>query len=130
MVAFRPNKTNEHQQTKTNTRHDDYDVDLHVFLWEDQHDPVEKPPVKKEAETTLVTTEATQQKKHTTHNLYIFIRCHFGPLLFALVFAPYIYPAILHRCSHLTGFHSGSLLCRVLLAIHIVANGDVLRHLR
>ena len=60
-----------------------------------------KKPAKKEAETTLVTTEATQQKKHTTHNLYIFIRCHFGPSLFALVFAPYICPTIQHRCSHL-----------------------------
>ena len=38
MVAFRPNKTNEHQQTKTKARHDDYDVDLHVFLWEDPHE--------------------------------------------------------------------------------------------
>ena len=52
-----------------------------LFKWE---------PVKKETETTLFRTEATQQKEHTTHNLYIFIRCHFGPLLFALVFAPYI----------------------------------------
>ena len=43
---------------------------------------------KEETETTLFRTEATQQKEHTTHNLYIFIRCHFGPLLFALVFAP------------------------------------------
>jgi len=103
----------------------------------------EKKPVKK-TERTLFTTEATQQKEHTTHNLYIcirchfrrailpmreyncrvrtpkaakteatkqkqhttqnFIRCHFGPLLFALAFAPYIYPAILHRCSHLAFF--------------------------
>ena len=50
---------------------------------------------------TLFTTEATQQKEHTTHNFYISIRCHFGPLMFALVFAPYINPTTLHRCSHL-----------------------------
>ena len=57
--------------------------DLNDILWR-------KKPVKKETETTFFTTEATQQKEHTTHNFYIFIRCHFGPLLFALVFAPYI----------------------------------------
>ena len=32
-------------------------------------------------ETTLYRTEVTQQKQDTTHNSYIFIRCHFGPLL-------------------------------------------------
>ena len=39
---------------------------------------VEKKASEKETETTLFTTEATQQKEHTTHNLYICIRCHFG----------------------------------------------------
>ena len=66
-----------------------------VDLWGKQNSK------KKETETTLFRTEATQQKEHTTHNLYIFIRCYFGPLLFALVFAPYICPTIQHRCSHL-----------------------------
>ena len=37
--------------------------------------------MKKETETTLFTTEATQQNEHTTHNLYVSIRCHFGKLL-------------------------------------------------
>ena len=55
--------------------------------------------MKKETETTLFTTEATQQKEHTTHNLYIFIRCHFGPLLLALVFAPCRFPLQLAALS-------------------------------
>ena len=41
----------------------------------------EKKASEQKTERTLFTTEATQQKEHTTHNLYIFIRCHFGPLL-------------------------------------------------
>ena len=66
-----------------------------LFKWE---------PVKKETETTLFRTEATQQKEHATHNLYIFIRCHFGQLL---VFASCIGVRTLHvtiaaRC--LVGF--------------------------
>ena len=87
MVACRPNKTNEHQTRNTKTRNGDYDVDLHVFLWEDPHEDIlwRKKPAKKETETTLFTTEATQQKQHTTQTHSILIRRHFGPLL---VFAP------------------------------------------
>ena len=44
-------------------------------------------------ETTLFTTEATQQKQHTTQNHSILIRCHFGPLL---VFATCIGVRTLH----------------------------------
>ena len=71
-------------------------------------------------------TEATKQKHNTksneninnkTETAHIFIRCHFGPLLFALVFAPYIYPAILHRRSHLAGFHCSSLLGRLFISL-------------
>ena len=43
MVAFRPNKTNEHQKRNTKTRNEDYDVDLHVSLWEDPHEMTTLP---------------------------------------------------------------------------------------
>ena len=43
-------------------------------------------------------TKSNENRNNKTETTHIFIRCHFGPLLFALVFAPYI----LHRCSHLT----------------------------
>ena len=55
--------------------------------------PCGAEPVKKETETTLFTTEATQQKQHTTQNHSILIRCHFGPLL---VFATCIGVRTLH----------------------------------
>ena len=58
-------------------------------------------------------TEATKQKQHTTHDYSIYssvaisVHCcvHWrSHRHLALVFAPYIYPAILHRCSHLAFF--------------------------
>ena len=73
-------------------------------------------PMKKETETTLFTTEATQQKQHTTHiyiyTYYILICCHFGPLLFALVFAPYIHPSILLRTCRVRHCTTASSLVR------------------
>ena len=97
-------------------------------------------PVKKKTETALFTTEATQQKQRTTQNysicssVGISVHCclHWcSHRHLASVFAPCIYPAILHRRSHLAGFHWSSLLCRFLLAIHIVANDeDVLQLMR
>ena len=58
-------------------------------------------------ETTLFTTETTQQKQHTTQNHSILIRCHFGPLL---VFATCIGVRTLHvtvavRCSAVLFFN-------------------------
>ena len=47
-------------------------------------------PMKQEAETTLFTTEATQQKQHTTHNYSIYA---------SLAISVH---CCLHRCSHLT----------------------------
>ena len=66
---------------------------------------------------TLHNRNNTTETAHNTELYYIFIRCHFGPLLFALVFAPYIYPAILHRRSHLAGFHCSSLLGRLFISL-------------
>ena len=68
-------------------------------------------------ETTLYRTEVTQQKQDTTHNSYIFIRCHFGPLL---VFASCIGVRTLHvtiavRC--LPVFVSAPSLCSSLLTM-------------
>ena len=81
-----------------------------VDLWGKQNSK------KKEAETTLVTTEATQQKKHTTHNLYIFIRCHFGTSLLALVFAPYIFPPSSIGVRTLPFTFRWSQLCRLIVS--------------
>ena len=69
MVAFRPNKTNERHQTKTETRHDDYDVDLHVFLWDDPHEDIlwRKRQVKKKQKQ-----DSLQQKQHNRKST------HFG----------------------------------------------------
>ena len=81
-----------------------------------------------------------KETAHTTHNSHfmssvaISVHCclHWcSHRHLASVLAPCIYPATLHRCSHLAGFHCSSLLCRFLLAIHIVANGgDVLPCMR
>ena len=58
-----------------------------IILWR-------RKPVKKETETTLFTTEATQQKEHTTHNLYI------HPLPFRSI-GVCIGVRTLHRSRHL-----------------------------
>ena len=58
-------------------------------------------------------TETTKQKQHTTHDYSIYssvaisVHCCLdwcSHRHLASVFAPYIYPAILHRCSHLAFF--------------------------
>ena len=87
-----------------------------IILWR-------RKPVKKETETTLFTTEATQQKEHTTHNLYIF-NCIYSSVAISV----HCWCSMPHRCSQLAGLYCSSLLCRFLLATHIVANcEDVLR---
>ena len=56
---------------------------------------------KTETQMLGANTKSNENRNNKTETAHIFIRCHFGQLLFALVFALYIYPAILHRCSHL-----------------------------
>ena len=66
-------------------------------------------------------TEATKQKQHTTHDYSIYssvaisVHCclHWcSHRHLASVFAPYIYPAILHRCSHLAALPASCVLMR------------------
>ena len=113
MVAFRPNKTNERHQTKTETRHDDYDVDLHVFLWDDPHEDIlwRKRQVKQRNRNNSL--QNRNNKTETAHHtwLYIFIRCNFCPLMFGLVFAPpsCIGVRTLHPSRHLTSVFAPSI---------------------
>ena len=70
-------------------------------------------------------TETTKQKQHTTHDYSIYssvaisVHCclHWcSHRHLASVFAPYIYPALLHRCSHLACYHCSSLLGRLFIS--------------